>query len=297
MDFYIVDVFGIEKYSGNQLAVVVLKEDITLETKQLIANEFHFSETSFISLSDSEGNKFKVDIFTPKNELPFAGHPSLGTAYIIKNEILKKDPGQIILDLKAGLIPVTFDRNIVWMKQIEPRFREIYNPEEIAPMLGISADEIDGSFPVQCVSTGIEFILVPLKRLETVKKASVNSLKYKEYFLNRKPKEFFIFCPETYEKNNRINCRMFADNFGISEDPATGSANGCLAGYLVKYGYFHENKFHENMINENMINISVEQGFEIGRKSILYLRAVAVDGRIDVEVGGKVFMVASGTLL
>jgi trans-2,3-dihydro-3-hydroxyanthranilate isomerase len=173
------------------------------------------------------------------------------------------------------------------MKQVEPSFGAIHNPEQIAPIINLSLDDIDSNFPIQNISTGIEFTLIPLKTLNSVKKASTNLSLYKEYFKNIDPKPLHIFCPETYDFNNRINCRMFADIFGIPEDPATGSANGCLSAYLTKYNYFKTTK----------IDISVEQGYEIGRKSILYLQSNYENGKYNIKVGGKVIKVAEGNLV
>jgi trans-2,3-dihydro-3-hydroxyanthranilate isomerase len=173
------------------------------------------------------------------------------------------------------------------MKQIEPEFRDMHDPKQIAPILNISENEIDSDFPIQDVSTGLEFTMIPLKRLQAIKSAHTNLEHYKKYFKGREPKPLFIFCPETYDGSNQINCRMFADLFGIPEDPATGSANGCLAGYLIKYNYF----------NKSEISIRVEQGIEIGRKSILHLHARSDNNRIDVKVGGKVFRIAEGILV
>jgi trans-2,3-dihydro-3-hydroxyanthranilate isomerase len=288
MYFYLVDVFGNAKYSGNQLAVVILKKDLSKEKMQRIANEFHFSETTFVLLHDSQGKHFKVRIFTPQNEVPFAGHPTLGTAFIIRNEILKNNGNQIILDLKVGKILVSFSRDeLLWMKQIEPIFGVTHNPSDIAPIINISEEEIDGNFPIQNVSTGIEFMIIPLKKLKSIKAASTNLKNYNDYFQTGEPKPLFLFCPETYEKTNQLNCRMFADLFGIPEDPATGSGNGCLAAYLIKHNYF----------NSDNINIKVEQGFEIGRKSILYLMSSIKNGKIDINVGGKVIKIGEGRLI
>jgi trans-2,3-dihydro-3-hydroxyanthranilate isomerase len=289
MKFYIADVFGVEKYSGNQLAVVVPDEILSVSKMQQIANEFHFSETTFVSMKNSKANEFSVNIFTPKNEVPFAGHPTLGTAFIIKNEIVREKINEIFLNLKVGKIPVLFDDKyeLQWMSQIEPTFGSIHNPEEVAGIIGLSSGEIDTQFPIQNVSTGIEFLLIPLKRLNSVKLASTNLAKYKEYFQKSEPKPLFVFCPETYEAANKINCRMFADVFGIPEDPATGSANGCLAAYLAKYNY----------LKTNQIEIKVEQGYEIGRKSILHLRSSYENGKYHIKVGGKVIKVAEGILV
>ncbi len=289
MKFYIVDVFGNSKFSGNQLAVVVLDKSIPTTVMQDIANEFHFSETTFITLNESTDIEYKVNIFTPQAEVPFAGHPTLGTAFIIRNEILKSKLSELILDLKVGKIPVKFDdkNNLQWMKQVEPIFGKTHNAEIISEIINTSINNIDIRFPIQNVSTGIEFLLIPLKTLDSIKNTSTNLQKYKEYFIKDDPKPLFIFCPEVYDAKNSINSRMFADVFGIPEDPATGSANGCLAAYLTNYQYFGNSK----------INISVEQGYEINRKSILYLQSNKENELYNIKVGGKVIKIAEGELV
>jgi trans-2,3-dihydro-3-hydroxyanthranilate isomerase len=288
MKFYIVDVFGLKKYSGNQLAVIVLENEISTDKMQQIANEFHFSETTFINLKKSKKNEFDVRIFTPYNEIPFAGHPTLGTAYIINNMILDNPVDKIILKLKAGKIPVVFKENdLCWMEQIEPVFGELHSAGDAAKLLNLRKEDIDNNFPIQNVSTGIDFMIIPLKTLGAVKSANVNLEYYKKYFSINEEKPLYIFCSETYDKINDINCRMFADIFGIPEDPATGSANGCLAGYLLKYNYF----------NGEEIDVKVEQGFEIGRESILHLKSFYENDKIKIKVGGKVFKIAEGKLL
>lgn len=297
MNYYIVDVFAEEKYAGNQLAVVSAEEDLTVERMQQIAGEFHFSETTFVFPALSSDAGWRVRIFTPVNELPFAGHPTLGTAHIIRNKLINDRgdaelPAAIILDLDAGKTPVTFDAGgLLWMRQKEPVFGIVHEPDRIAGIVGLEPEEIDGRFPVQDVSTGIPFTIIPVKSLAAVKKAGTNLQKYKTYYDGKEAVPVFIFCPDSYEADHHINCRMFADEFGISEDPATGSANGCLAGYLVKYRYFGTDE----------IDLQVEQGYEIGRKSILYLKARETEepagAAIEVNVGGRVVQSAEGRLL
>lgn len=288
MKYYIVDVFCKDKFSGNQLAVVFAPENISDNEMQKIANEFHFSETTFIFPKKSDEESYRVRIFTPNNEVPFAGHPTLGTAYIIRNEF-ENSANKILLNLKVGTIPVTFDdnENIQWMKQVEPIFNTKHNAKDIAEIINLSEDDIDNRFPIQGVSTGLEFLIIPLKGLNRVKQASVSMDKYKEYFKTTSEMLLFIFSPETYKNDNNINCRMFADTLGIPEDPATGSANGCLAAYLSKYKYFG---------TEN-INIKVEQGYEINRQSILYLKTSVENNNYNIEVGGRVIKVAEGNLV
>jgi trans-2,3-dihydro-3-hydroxyanthranilate isomerase len=154
----------------------------------------------------------------------------------------------------------------------------------VAPVLSLDLDEIDLRYPVQEVSTGIPFIIVPLKTHESLKKIRVNREKYFDLVENTQAKEILVFCPETYAPDNDLSVRVFAEYLGIPEDPATGSANGCLAGYLVEYAYF----------GEKPVDVRVEQGYEIGRPSLLLLKAQKNGDTIEVSVGGKVVMVAKG---
>jgi trans-2,3-dihydro-3-hydroxyanthranilate isomerase len=290
--FYIVDVFSSCKYAGNQLAVVRNASELSSHEMQQIAQEMNYSETTFI-LSDQEINGgYDVRIFTPKREVPFAGHPSLGTAFVIQKEIIKKPVDTVFLNLKIGQIPVTLSYkeekpDILWMRQKRPDFGRIYSPEEITSVLGLQIRDIDKRFPVQEVSTGIPFIIVSLKTLAALKKTRIEKDKYFELIKDTDAKAILVFCPETYHKGNHLSVRVFADYYGVPEDPATGSANGCLAGYLVEYKYF----------NKNYVDIRVEQGYEIDRPSLLYLKAEKVDDEILVFVGGNAVMVAVGELV
>jgi len=291
LPFYIVDVFAEMKYAGNQLAVVRDAAGLSDDDMQNITKEMNYSETTFILSDDQRNGGYDVRIFTPAEEVPFAGHPTLGTAYIIQQEIIKEPIEKIILNLKVGQIPVTFnytgkEKNVLRMKQIEPTFGQTIEPEQISQVLGINTGDIDERFPVQEVSTGMYFIIVPLKTLDAVKRAKVDRDKYFKLIENRPAKAILVFCPETYSQENDLNVRVFVDYYGIPEDPATGSGNGCLAGYLVKNRYF----------GKDQIDIRVEQGYEIARPSLLYLKAENKDGKIDISVGGKVVMVARGEL-
>lgn len=291
--FRVVDVFAEAKYAGNQLAVIKDGDGLTDTEMQKIARETNFSETSFITSSRKRLGGHDVRIFTPKEEVPFAGHPTLGTAFIIQQDILKKHVRKIVLNLKVGQVPVTIDYtagrpDILWMKQVEPTFGKTYSIPSIAEMLNIEEDTIDNRFPIQEVSTGLPHIIVPLRSLDAVKKARINRDIYFNLIREDTAKAIFVFAPETYHKENQINARQFADYYGIPEDPATGSANGCLAAYLAKHQYFGQNKVGL---------VRVEQGYEIGRPSLLLLRAETKERGIDVWVGGRVIMIAQGTFV
>ncbi len=288
--FYMVDVFAERKYGGNQLAVFRNTGNSIDSQMQSIAKEMGFSETTFIqSDTPSQDGGYAVRIFTPKLELPFAGHPTLGTAYVINHEIAKNPATRLVLNLKAGRIPVTFDDSegvgeILWMKQLQPTFGQTFKAPGVSEILNLAVTQVDDRFPIQEVSTGVPTIIVPLRTLAGVREATVNRGKYFEFIKGVEAKTLLVFCAETYEEGNDLNVRFFADYFGISEDPATGSANGCLAAYLVKHHYF----------GKSAINIRVEQGYEVGRQSLLYLRAEECERKICVHVGGKVILVAKG---
>lgn len=160
-------------------------------------------------------------------------------------------------------------------------------PAQLAPVLNLEEQDFDTRTPIQEVSTGLPFVLVPLKGMDAVKRAHISLGKLQELIAPLQAQMIFLFSAETYAKENQINARMFGDMYGVPEDPATGSANGCLAGYLARYRYFGSNE----------INVRVEQGYEIHRPSILQLRACAQDGIFDIHVGGKVFLVARGELV
>ena len=310
MKFYIVDVFAETKYTGNQLAVFTGENVANLSPDEMlqIAREINYSETTFIISDKPQNGGYDVRIFTPAKELPFAGHPTLGTAYIIQQEIIKNSVERVILNLKVGQIPVNWETTkdlgeVLWMKQNPPTFHQKYDAESLAAVLNLESGDIDSRFPIQEVSTGIPFIIVPLKTHQALKKSQVNLDKllsinprnqvfskqprnqvFSKNLVSKNAKEILIFCPETNNSGNDLSVRMFAPALGITEDPATGSANGCLAGYLVEHNYFAKGK----------IEVKVEQGYEINRPSLLLLKAEKRGEEIEVFVGGKVVMVAKG---
>ncbi len=286
--FYIVDVFAEKKYAGNQLAVFRHAKELSSEEMQQLARETNFSETTFILQDEPHDGGYDVRIFTPGEEVPFAGHPTLGTAHIIRSEILKGKADAIVLNLKVGKIPVTCGRDgYFWMKQIEPEFGKQHPAEILAAILNLSIDDIDGRFPVQEVSTGLPFFIVPLRTLDALKSAKVNRDKYFAFIKETWAKGMLVFCPQAHEARNDISVRVFVDCFGIPEDPATGSGNGCLAGYLVKHRYF----------GKDTIDLRSEQGYEIGRPSLLLLKAEQEGHKIHISVGGKAVTVAKGEFL
>ncbi len=289
LNYFIVDVFAERKYTGNQLAVFTNAGNLNTQEMQSIAQEINYSETTFITSPQEQNGGYEVRIFTPNQEIPFAGHPTLGTGYILQQAIVQQPVEKITLNLGVGQIPVTINYadglpEWLWMRQNTPIFYSEVPGEAIAEILQIDINGIDSRFPIQEVSTGLPFIIVPLKDISTLKQINLNKEKYFQLIAKTEAKCILAFCPETYHPDNHLHVRVFCDYVGIPEDPATGSANGCLAGYLVEHGYFGKNK----------IDIRVEQGYEIGRPSLLLLQAVKNNLGIDVNVGGKVILVAQG---
>jgi trans-2,3-dihydro-3-hydroxyanthranilate isomerase len=286
--FYILDVFAEEKYAGNQLAVFRDAGDLPAETMQKIAGDMHFSETTFILSDEPRNGGYDVRIFTPEEEIPFAGHPTIGTAAAILGEILGGQQSSVVLNLGVGQIPVTAGQDgVLWMRQQAPAFGRTFAPGEIAEAAGVRAADIDGRFPAQEVSTGLPSVIVPLKSGGALRNArrSQDSLDRLEERYGAKT--LLLFSAEPRDGRNDLSARVFTVYGSVPEDPATGSANGCLAGYLVKHSYF----------GAGAIDVRVEQGYEIGRPSLLRLRAACGPGGIEVSVGGKAIMVAKGHLL
>ncbi len=290
--FYIVDVFAERRFAGNQLAVMLPSSLISPEQMQDIAREMHFSETTFICPVYPVKNHYHVRIFTPEHEVPFAGHPVLGTAFVIREVVMDRPRNEIILDLQAGEIPVSYSPEIgrpslFWMKQPEPVFGKILNGDDVATAISLPKDALDTWFPIEEVSTGLPFIIVPVKSREAVRSAVINNDAYWNLIRDSQAKALFIFCAEPYHADHTINARMFGPYYGVPEDPATGSASGCLTAFLYKHRYF----------DDMPPVIVIEQGYEIHRPSLIYGTVTDHSGKIQVEVGGSVILVARGEMV
>ena len=287
MKFFILDVFAETKLSGNQLAVFLDPEKLSTHQMQQIAHEMHYSETTFVNSRVRKDKGYDVRIFALETELPFAGHPTLGTAYIIQSQVIKKPVPEVRLNMKVGQIPVKFTYlgkkpKILWMRQRSPKFGKRYQPGPVADFLSLDESDLDSRFPVQDVSTGIPFLIVPLKGLDAIRRAKLDRDKYLEFAKSTESNIVLVFSAETYRSKNDLNVRVLIPGSGTTEDAATGSGNGCLAAYLVHYKY---------MQGEN-IDLRVEQGYEMGRKSLLLLKAGPGPSGIEVNVGGMVHFIA-----
>ena len=271
--FHILDVFAERPYAGNQLAVVRDAGDLSTEEMQAIALETNFSETTFITGEQQEDGGIPVRIFTPSTEIPFAGHPTLGTAWLLRHHLLPDAPEQVRLNLGVGQVPVTFestssDGELGFLEAPEAWLGETLTPGQVAPVLGLADDDIEPRFPAQQVTAGLEFLVVPLRNADALRRSQLDLEAFGELSdLGIRPFAY-LFCPEPSSEENDLASRFFFDAHGVREDPATGSATGALGAYLLHHRYFPESAFE----------IRIEQGYQMGRPSLLRLRASDVAG-------------------
>lgn len=288
-ELHLVDVFTSDRYAGNQLAVVESHGAVSAADMQAFAAEIGFSETTYV---ESDTPPYRVRIFTPEAEIPFAGHPTLGTAHVIREHVADGRPEEVTLDLDVGEVPVearesSAGETQLWMTQQPPTFGPELSADELAPVLSLSPEAVDGRWPVQVVSTGLATIVVPLTDREALTAIELDHAAYDRVTGDREVKNVLAVCPEPRDEANDLAVRVFAPFYGVPEDPATGSSNGCLAAYLARHRYF----------GDPTVDVRVEQGHEIGRPSLLGLRATDLGEKSHVEVGGQVVPVARGELL
>ena len=270
MDCTIVDVFAERPLAGNQLAVVRGCAHLDAAAMQAIAREMNFSETTFVV--EERPGEARVRIFTPVRELPFAGHPTLGTAWV-----LGRDRGSFTLDFAAGRVPVTFEADgIAWMEPPPVDLGGPLDPPRAAALLGLEESDLDPRYPRRFATVGPWFVLIGLRTLAALRRIAVEPIVYDDV-AEGGWLAVFAFAEEPYNHDANFAARMLTVNKGIREDPATGSANTAFAAHLRSLGAGGR--------------FIVEQGFEIDRPSRLYL-----DVADPIRVGGKVQPVLTGTL-
>ena len=273
-EYRLVDVFTDKAFGGNPLAVFREPGGLDAKTMQAIAKELHLSETTFVLKPSSAAADHRVRMFTPDTELPFAGHPTLGTVFVLAEG---KD-GTMRLEEGVGVIRVTLREGFVQMEQPLPTFTGTTITRKVAAdALGLAVEEVRSDVPIQVGSSGIPFLFVPLSNLKAVRRA-------------RRPgglgANVYVFALSAERSGSDVHGRMFDDGLGIGEDPATGSAQGPLGAYLVA---------HELVRVEPTTRIRVEQGFEIGRPSILEIEVDRAGAAITaVRVGGRCVPMGGG---
>jgi trans-2,3-dihydro-3-hydroxyanthranilate isomerase len=288
LPFIQMDVFSSRPFEGNQLAVFPDGNGLTDEQMQAIAREMNLSETTFILPRPSSVEREKgvrVRIFTVQEELPFAGHPTLGTAFALRGSTRKSE---VTLELNVGKVCVRFEDApgspaFGEMTQIDPEFGPRHDREAVVRASGLRDGDIDPSLPVETISTGVPFTIVPLRGLETIRNLTVD-LKSSAEYLERSGGKFFYFVSrETVDREARVHARMV---FYSGEDPATGSAAGCAAAWMVAHGVAQPDE-----------RVLIEQGIEMRRPSRIFVRASLHDDRVvNVRVGGNAVEILRGEL-
>jgi trans-2,3-dihydro-3-hydroxyanthranilate isomerase len=279
--FYQVDVFSDELFGGNPLAVFLRGEDFKESQFQQVAKEMNLSETTFVLPSSHPDADFDVRIFTPEKEIPFAGHPTLGTAFVLRyTGLVPSTQNHLRLNFKTGIIPVDLQDCKVFMTQPQGKIlRTFPNTEEITLLLGLTVNNLEADLPIQTVSTGFPALLVPINSLRAMQRIVLNLTLLKVLMEEAGVNMIYPFTRQTLNANSSIHARGFAPFVGIPEDPATGSVAGALGYYL-------------NDKNTGEKKIIIEQGYEMKRPSLIY---VTVDGD-DIRVAGKIRMVFKASL-
>jgi len=292
-----VDVFTDEPLTGNQLAVFLMPDGLSSEEMQLIAREMNFSETTFVFPADEEETDFRVRIFGRTREMDFAGHPTIGTAYVLAHEgLIAPGREQVVLGEGIGPIPVDLEwdggeLSFAWMYQLEPTFGStVEDVTALARGLGLDDDAIASTgLPVQEVSCGSTFLFVPVVSREAVDSVVIDQDEVLRVLEASGVSRRGLFIFSTAEAND--DATTYGRMLGTSgfEDPATGSANGPLGAYLVHHGVVSE---------EDASSILSRQGVHMGRPSRIYIDIGVDDGTIDeVRVGGRTAYVGEGTIV
>jgi trans-2,3-dihydro-3-hydroxyanthranilate isomerase len=290
-----IDVFTERALTGNSLAVFLDGRGLNTETMQAVAREMNLSETTFVLPGDAATEKtrgIRVRIFTVQEELPFAGHPTLGTAFVLRGQT---GAAEVLLDLNVGTVPVRFSGEPVGgksaapvfgeMTQKDPTFGAIHNVGDIAPLTNLSASDFDDSIPIQTVSTGIPFTVVALRSLKALQRLRIDFDGCGEYLARSGGKFFYFVCRETVDPKARLHARML---FYGGDDPATGSAAGCCAAWMVAHG-----------VAASEEQVLIEQGLEVRRPSRIFVRATRLNAGqdnqvVNVRVGGNCAEVLRG---
>jgi trans-2,3-dihydro-3-hydroxyanthranilate isomerase len=285
----IVDVFTDKPLAGNQLAVVLDAKDIPVRLMQRIAREMNFSETTFVLPPEKPTHAAKVRIFTPASELPFAGHPTIGTAWVLANEGLVKG---LAFTLEEGIGPVKVrgvkdqeGRLMFWMTHPKLSFGEVFPHAQVASAIGVDESDIVHDIPAQVVTTGNPCIFVAMVDMAAVDKAVSDKPLLEKLLKGDRAFGVFLFAAVG---GDRLYSRMVAPDIG--EDPATGSASGPLGAFAVKYGIVAPGP---------KVSLISEQGTKMGRQSLVHIEleyGASKDIPVRIEVGGSVMPVLSGTL-
>lgn len=296
--FYIADVFTDTIFGGNQLGVLPDARGLSTEQMLAITREFNYSESTFVFPPENPAHTRRVRIFTPGGEIPFAGHPTVGTAHVLAaiGEIPLAGPEtRIVLEENVGPVPV-----MIRARDGTPDFAQLsvaklpevtplsVSRERLASILSLEPEDLlDGDYVPETVSCGLPFLLVPLRDRKAVARSRLRLDQWEESLQGTPSELVMVFAADAERPGSDMRARMYGAAVNVAEDPATGSACACLAGYLAA-----------RTPRDGTLRWVVEQGFEMGRPSILEIEADKENGRITaVRVGGRTVLVAKGELV
>ena len=305
--YHTADVFTTVQFGGNPLAVLPDAAGLDDEEMQSIAREFNFSETVFVFPPENPAHTRKVRIFTPNGELPFAGHPTVGTAYVLAltGEIeLDGDETRIVLEEGVGPVPVLIRSrdgkpyfSQLTAAQAPRRIPQDYDPEIVAAAVSLTVDDldIDGDFAIEAVSVGVPFLFVPLRSIDSLRRARLHMTRWEETLGDLLAPEIYLFTEDESSRarggirggDGVVRARMFGPTINVTEDSATGGACAALGPYLA----------WRSERRDGLLRYAVHQGVEMGRPSLLEVETEISDGVVTaVRVGGASVLVSSGTL-
>lgn len=278
------------RFGGNQLATFYdIDRNSSLNDSEMqgTAREMNFSETTFLFRSDKVQSGLGIRIFTPYVELPFAGHPTLGTAFVLRNKnILSSEDSRATVELGVGPIDIEFTSDGVSMNQPYSSIsKEYYDLSKLADALGVSSSDIHTRFPVKVLSSGAPYLIVPLVSFIALQGIAIKESPILEILKEMESNGLVVLTTETVHSSSDLHVRMFAPGLGVSEDPATGSAAGPLGVYVEEYGVLKDHELGANIL--------IEQGYEISRPSLLKSRVERSNGT-HVKVSGLVRTTAEG---
>jgi trans-2,3-dihydro-3-hydroxyanthranilate isomerase len=281
--FYQVDVFTDHIFGGNPLAVFTQGQNFKEEDLQKVAREMNLSETTFVYPSTTNEADYDVRIFTPTREIPFAGHPTLGTAYVLR-KYGSATENTLRLNFKAGIIPVSIEGDKIFMQHPPAQTLQELSPSKtIAEALGIPFSGLDENLPIKVVSTGFPALFIPVKLFSVINDIVINTQTLNEVLRPLEIDLIYPFCRETLNPENTVHARAFAPGLGIPEDPATGSVAGAMGAYWA------------SLSDEKEINMVIEQGYEMQRPSLIHVEVSNWENQI-IRVGGQCQPVFTGCM-
>lgn len=285
---YVVDVFAEQPYTGNQLAVIVNAAELSDDTMQKLAAEMNYSETTFVKSMPEPDKGYHVRIFTPAREIAFAGHPILGTAWVLRHQLAPQVAGSLRLNLAVGQAAVTFEPStagseVAWFRAPSMSLGSTCPPERIAPALGLTPEDIATQTPVQQVSASTSALIIPLRSLEALRRSRLDLEGFAPLASQGFPSLVYLFCRETHDPANDLCAWFFFEAHGVREDPATGNGAAFLGCYLLAHQVY----------GQADVTLRIEQGHEVRQPSLVRLRARLVDGSYEVSVGGTVIPTSS----